>query len=61
MPLNIDALRATTCWRSCAKHAVPVSTVETLLSGGTRIVLNNADDTAIIARAYKSKIIAGQR
>jgi len=44
---------------ACAKHKVPISAIETLHSGGTRIVLNNADDTAIMVKVYGSKVIRG--
>ena len=45
---------------ACAKRKVPISTIETLSSGGTRVVMNNAADTAVIAKAYGSKVISGQ-
>jgi hypothetical protein len=44
---------------TCAKRKIGISAIETLQSGGTRVVMNNADDTAIIARAYGRKVIAG--
>ncbi len=44
---------------ACAKRKVAISAIETLASGGTRVVLNNADDTAIMAKAYGSKVIRG--
>jgi hypothetical protein len=43
----------------CARHNVAISAIERLFDGGTRVVLTNADDTATIARAFKSSIIAG--
>jgi len=43
----------------CEKHNVAISAIETLPSGGTRVVLMNAYDTAIIARAFTSHIIEG--
>ena len=43
---------------TCAKRRVPISAIETLHSGGTRVVMNNADDTALIAKAYGAKIIS---
>ena len=43
----------------CAKRKVPISAIESLPSGGTRVVMNNADDTAIVAKAYGSKVITG--
>lgn len=44
---------------TCAKLKVQISAIEALVSGGTRVVLNNAIDTAIIAKAYGSKVILG--
>jgi hypothetical protein len=44
---------------ACAKRKVSISAIETLQSGGTRVVMNNADDTAIIAKLYGSKVIQG--
>jgi hypothetical protein len=44
---------------TCAKRKVPISAIEALHSGGTRVVMNNAADTAIIAQAYGSKVITG--
>ena len=44
---------------TCAKNKAPITQIETLLSGGTRVVLKNADDAAIIEKAYRTKLIAG--
>lgn len=44
---------------TCAKRNVPISAIEALRSGGTRVVMNNAADTAVIAKVYGSKTIAG--
>lgn len=44
---------------TCAKRKVPISAIESLDSGGTRVVMNNADDTAIIAKVYGSKVMTG--
>lgn len=44
---------------TCAKRKVPISAIEALVSGGTRVVLNNVVDTALVAKAYGSKVIAG--
>ena len=56
--LNIDAtpehITAT-----CARRKVGISAIEPLKSGGTRVVTNNADETAILAKAYGKKVIAG--
>jgi len=56
--ININASEAHVL-ATCAKRGVAISTVETLHSGGTRVVMNNAVDTATIAKAYGSKVIAG--
>ena len=56
--LNVNALekhvRAT-----CAKHKTPISAIETLSSGGTRVVFMNAGDAAKIGKAYGSKVLTG--
>lgn len=44
---------------TCAKRKVAISAIEALQSGGTRVVMNNAHDTAVIAKAYGSKVITG--
>lgn len=44
---------------TCATRKVPISAIETLPSGGTRVVMNNADDTALIAKVYGKKVITG--
>ncbi|PTS86200.1 hypothetical protein DBR17_07215 [Sphingomonas sp. HMWF008] len=44
---------------ACARHKVPISAIETLASGGTRVVLNTIDDTAIIAKAFRTRILTG--
>ena len=44
---------------SAAKGSIVISAIETLQSGGTRVVMNSAEDTAIIAKAYGNKVITG--
>ena len=56
--LNIDAER-TAVIAMCAKHNVPISAIESLLSGGTRVVLMNLADAGKIAAAYRRKLISG--
>ena len=56
--LNINATEAHVV-ATCAKRKVPISAIEALHSGGTRVVLNNADDTAVISKAYGSKVLTG--
>ena len=56
--INIDAPEADIV-ASCAKKRLTISAIETLRSGGTRVVMNNADDAAIVAKQFRAKIIAG--
>lgn len=44
---------------TCARRKVSISAMETLKSGGTRVVMNNIGDTAIIAKAYGRNVISG--
>jgi diketogulonate reductase-like aldo/keto reductase len=41
----------------CAKHNAAISAIEPLRSGGTRVVLKNAVDAAIVKKAYGSKVL----
>jgi hypothetical protein len=41
----------------CAKHDAVITSIETLHSGGTRVVLTNGDGAARVRRAYGSKVI----
>lgn len=41
----------------CAKHKATISAIEPLRSGGTRVVLKNAVDAAVLTKAYGSKVI----
>lgn len=43
----------------CAKHGARVTAIETLYSGGTRVVLSNIDEATIIRKAYNSQLIKG--
>lgn len=56
--INVNATEAHVI-ATCAKRKIAISAIETLHSGGTRVVMNNADDTADIAKAYGAKVIAG--
>lgn len=56
--LNINATEAHVV-ATCSKKHAQISAIETLQSGGTRVVLNNAVDTAIIRKAYGSKVLTG--
>ncbi|TPG10925.1 hypothetical protein [Sphingomonas oligophenolica] len=57
--LNIKASQADIV-ATCAKRNIGISAIEALASGGTRVVMNNAEDTATIAKSYGSKVIAGE-
>lgn len=56
--LNVDANHDHVV-ATCARLKTPVSAIEPLLSGGTRVVMMNADDTALIAKAYGRKVMTG--
>lgn len=43
----------------CAKHAVRITAIEALHSGGTRVVLMNGDEADTIRKAYKTRLITG--
>ncbi|WP_254602729.1 hypothetical protein [Sphingomonas bacterium] len=56
--LNLDA-DAATVQALCAKQGWAISAVETLLSGGTRVVMRNGDDAARLRVKLKAKLING--
>lgn len=56
--INVDAAEAHVR-DMCIKHKVAISAIEPLRSGGTRVVLANADAAAIVAKAYGSKVLKG--
>ena len=43
----------------CRKHKVTISAIETLASGGTRVVLTNADGAATMNRVFGRKVLNG--
>ncbi|MDB5696618.1 MAG: hypothetical protein JWN21_2161 [Sphingomonas bacterium] len=57
--INIDAPKEHVV-ATCARRKVGISAIESLRSGGTRVVTNNADETAILAKAYGKKVISGE-
>ena len=57
--LNINATEEHVL-ATCSKKHAAISAIEALQSGGTRVVLNNAIDTATIRKAYGSKVIDGK-
>jgi hypothetical protein len=56
--INIDATEAHVT-TMCGKHSAVITSIESLRSGGTRVVLTNGDSAAVIRRAYGNKVIAG--
>jgi len=56
--ININATQSQ-IEATCAKRKLPISAIEALRSGGTRVVMSNAAATAIIAQVYGSKVISG--
>lgn len=56
--INIDATQDHVI-ATCAKNNLPISAIEPLRSGGTRVVMNTVIDRAAIARTYGSKVITG--
>ena len=56
--MNIDADRALVI-ETCARLKTPISAIEPLLSGGTRVVMMNGDDAEIVRKAFKSKLLVG--
>ncbi|HEX8414369.1 MAG TPA: hypothetical protein VF637_10870 [Sphingomicrobium sp.] len=56
--LNVNASPAHVT-ATCAKHNAGISAIEPLASGGTRVVLLNANDTAAISAAYGTKVMTG--
>ncbi len=43
----------------CLKHKAPISAIETLASGGTRVVFMNGDDAAAMSRVFGKKVLSG--
>lgn len=56
--LNVDATVAEVVALS-AKHKAAISAIEPLLPRGTRVVFMNADDAAVVARAYRTRVLKG--
>ena len=56
--LNVNATPAFVL-ATCVKHNAPVSTIEELRSGGTRLVLKSTNDVFAVTNAFGSKIITG--
>ncbi len=43
----------------CKKHDAIISAIETLPSGGTRVVMMNSADAATIVKAFGTKVLTG--
>ncbi len=56
--MNLDATEAHVM-SMCVKHNAEISSIETLHSGGTRVVLKNGDAAAVLRRAYGAKVLTG--
>jgi hypothetical protein len=56
--LNINSSEADIT-AACQTAGIPISTIERLVSGGTRVVLNNAVDAAAVAKTFKTKLLQG--
>lgn len=56
--LNINSTEADIT-AACQAAGIGISTIERLVSGGTRVVLNNAFDAAVIAKTFKAKLLQG--
>ena len=56
--LNLNATE-TEITSACKTAGIAISTIERLISGGTRVVFNNSVDAAAMAKAYKSKLLTG--
>lgn len=57
--INIDAGEDHVA-ATCGKLKVAISAIETLDSGGVRVVLNNIEDAAKVRKAYGAKVITGE-
>lgn len=44
---------------ACTKHDLPISAIETLLSGGTRVVMMDGDAAAKMRKVFKKQILTG--
>ena len=44
---------------ACASNKATISAVEPLISGGTRVVLTNSHDAAVMGRVFAGNIITG--
>ncbi len=54
--VSLDATRAAVIVM-CATQNTPIAMIESLQSGGTRVVLHNSHDAGLIASAYPDLIL----
>lgn len=57
--VNVDASEADVR-AICTKHKVEISAIETLLSGGTRVVMVNSEGADRIRASFKTRILTGE-
>jgi hypothetical protein len=56
--INLNATEASVI-ALCVKHAAVISSIEALLSGGTRVVLTDGDGAARVRNASGGKVLTG--
>ena len=56
--INVRASKAEVT-ASCRKQGAIISAIETLVSGGTRVVLSNMEGTEKMRAVFGGKVIAG--
>lgn len=56
--LNVSARQAAVRV-SAAKHAAPISAIETILSGGTRVVFMNIADAERMRHVFRNRMLTG--
>lgn len=56
--INVKATQAEVV-TACRKHGATISAIETLVSGGTRVVLTNGDGAAAMKAAFGRKVLDG--
>lgn len=56
--INIDATHDEVV-AMAAKHSAAISAIEALQPSGTRVVFVNMDGTALVAKAFGSRVIKG--
>jgi uncharacterized protein (DUF2345 family) len=56
--INVDATHDEVL-AMAAKHGAVISAIEKLQPSGTRVVFMNADGSAVVAKAFGSRVIKG--